>query len=49
MPRPRSSEQFDSLVSTHGDKPHDTEDEGWEMESVGRHLQGVEGPHDLGR
>ena len=35
---PLNSEQFDRLVSTHGDNPHDTEDEGWEMKSVGRHL-----------
>ena len=28
-------------MSEYGDKPHDTEDEDWEMRSVGRHLYKV--------
>ena len=38
---PLTSEQFDSIVSVHGDKLHDTEDEDWETELVGRHLYKV--------
>ena len=42
---PLTSEQFDSLVPTHGDKPHDSEDEDWEMKSVGCHLYKVSMDH----
>ena len=35
---PLNSEQFTKLVSEYGDKPHDTEEEDWEMRSVGRHF-----------
>ena len=38
---PLSPRQFSALVSEYGDKPHDTEDEDWEMRSVGRHLYKV--------
>ena len=32
---PLTSEESDALAAKHGDKPHDTEDEDWEMKSVG--------------
>ena len=38
---PLDSEQSDRLWSAQGEKPHDTEDEDWEMKSVGRHLYKV--------
>ena len=38
---PLTTTQFTALVPEYGDKPHDTEDEDWEMRSVGRQLYKV--------
>jgi hypothetical protein len=35
---PLDTRAFSALVSEYGDKPHDTEEEDWEMNSVGRYL-----------
>ena len=42
MPRnPSDQRTSPQLMSEYGDKPHDTENEDWEMKSVGRHLYKV--------
>ena len=38
---PLTPHAFSALVSEYGDKPHDTEEEDWEMKSVGRYLYKV--------